>query len=51
VLDQAPAELATDLRNKGLILTGGGALLRNLDQLLMQETGVPASVAHDPLTL
>jgi rod shape-determining protein MreB len=50
VLEQTPPELAADVADKGMILTGGGALLRNLDRLLAQETGVPAYVAEDPLT-
>jgi rod shape-determining protein MreB len=48
VLEQTPPELASDVVEKGMILTGGGALLRNLDQLLARETGVPAYVADDP---
>ena len=49
VLEQTPPELAADVVDKGMILTGGGALLRNLDRLLARETGVPAYVAEDPL--
>jgi rod shape-determining protein MreB and related proteins len=49
-LENAPPELAADIANKGMILTGGGALLRDLDQLLAQETGIPVWVADDPLT-
>ena len=51
VLEDTPPELAADVADKGMILTGGGALLRNLDRLLAIETGVPAYVADDPLTL
>jgi rod shape-determining protein MreB len=50
VLEETPPELAADVSDKGMILTGGGALLRNLDRLLTRETGVPAYVAEDPLT-
>jgi rod shape-determining protein MreB len=50
VLEQTPPELAADIADKGMIMTGGGALLRNLDRLLAQETGVPAYVADDPLS-
>jgi rod shape-determining protein MreB and related proteins len=50
VLEQTPPELAADVADKGMILTGGGALLRNLDRLLSMETGVPAYVADDPLS-
>src|SRR5215207_4136368 len=50
VLEQTPPELAADVADKGMILTGGGALLRNLERLLSRETGVPAYVADDPLS-
>src|ERR671935_1561523 len=50
VLEDTPPELAADVADKGMILTGGGALLRKLDRLLSKETGVPAYVADDPLT-
>ena len=49
VLEQTPPELASDVIDRGMILTGGGALLRNLDHLLTQETGVPCYVAERPL--
>ncbi len=49
-LEQIPPELAGDIAEKGLVLTGGGALLRDLDRLLMEETGLPVTVADDPLT-
>ncbi|MBI4321677.1 MAG: rod shape-determining protein [Chloroflexi bacterium] len=49
VLEQTPPELASDVIDKGMVLTGGGALLRNLDRLLAQETGVPCYVADDPM--
>ena len=50
VLEQTPPELAADVVDKGMILTGGGALLRDLDRLLSKATGVPAYVADDPLS-
>ena len=49
-LEQAPPELAGDIAERGMVLTGGGALLRNLDRLLMEETGLPVIIAEDPLT-
>lgn len=49
-LEQTPPELAADIAEKGMILTGGGALLRHLDRLLTEETGLPVVVAEDPLT-
>lgn len=49
-LEQMPPELAADIVEKGMLLTGGGALLRGIDRLLMEETGLPVSVAEDPLT-
>jgi rod shape-determining protein MreB len=49
VLEQTPPELASDIVDKGMVLTGGGALLRNLDRLIARETGVPAYVAEDPM--
>lgn len=49
-LEHAPPELAADIAEKGMVLTGGGALLRDIDRLLMEETGLPVSVAEDPLT-
>lgn len=48
-LEQAPPELASDIGERGMILTGGGALLRNIDRLLMEETGLPVIIAEDPL--
>ena len=50
VLQQTPPELASDVMDKGIILTGGGALLRNLDTLMTKITGVPCQVADDPAT-
>ena len=49
-LEQSPPELASDIAERGLVLTGGGALLRGLDVLLSEETGLPVLVAEDPLT-
>lgn len=49
-LEQAPPELASDIAERGMVLTGGGALMRDLDRLLMEETGLPVVVAEDPLT-
>jgi len=50
VLEKTPPELASDIIDRGIILTGGGALLRGLDKLLSDVTGVPAIVADDPLS-
>jgi rod shape-determining protein MreB len=49
-LEHTPPELAADIAERGMVLTGGGALLRNLDDLLAAETGLPVRVADDPLT-
>ena len=49
-LEHTPPELAADIAEKGIVLTGGGALLRDLDRLLMEETGLPVSIAEEPLT-
>jgi rod shape-determining protein MreB len=49
-LEQTPPELGADIAEKGMVLTGGGALLRDLDRLFMEETGLPVIVAEDPLT-
>ena len=49
-LEQSPPELASDIAESGLVLTGGGALLRDLDKLLSKETGLPVIVAEDPLS-
>lgn len=49
-LERCPPELAADLVDRGLILAGGGALLRGLDRLLSEETGLPVNVADDPLS-
>jgi rod shape-determining protein MreB len=49
-LEQTPPELCSDVAERGIVLTGGGALLRDIDKLLMEETGLPVVVAEDPLT-
>ena len=49
-LEQAPPELAADIVDKGIVLTGGGALLRGLDRLLHEQTDLPITVSDDPLT-
>lgn len=49
-LERTPPELASDIVDKGIVLAGGGALLRNLDILLREETGLPVTLADDPLT-
>src|SRR6187455_814331 len=49
-LERTPPELASDIVDKGIVLAGGGALLRNLDVLLREETGLPVMLADDPLT-
>jgi len=48
-LERCPPELAADIMDRGIVLTGGGALLRNLDKLLARETGMPVVVAENPL--
>jgi rod shape-determining protein MreB len=49
-LERIPPELSADIIDRGIVLTGGGALLRNLDERLRHETGLPVFVAEDPLT-
>jgi rod shape-determining protein MreB len=49
-LEQTPPELAADIIDKGIVLVGGGSLLRNLDVLLRETTGLPVMLAEDPLT-
>ncbi len=48
-LENAPPALLADIRERGLVLTGGGALLTGLDALIHRMTGIPASLADDPL--
>jgi rod shape-determining protein MreB len=48
-LERTPPELAADILDRGITLAGGGALLRNLDKLISEETGLPVQVADDPL--
>ena len=50
VLEHSPPELASDIAERGIVLTGGGALLTDIDRLLMEETGLPVTIAEDPLT-
>jgi len=49
-LEQTPPELAADIVDRGIVLTGGGTLLKNLDKLLMEESGLPITVTEDPLS-
>ena len=49
-LEQSPPELAADIAESGIVLTGGGALLTDLDKRIVEETGLPVIVAEDPLT-
>ncbi len=49
-LERTPPELAADIADKGIVLTGGGALLENIDVLLREETGLPVMLAEDPMT-
>jgi len=49
-LEQTPPELSADIVDKGIVLTGGGALVKNLDRRLREETGLPVSMADDPLS-
>jgi rod shape-determining protein MreB len=49
-LEQTPPELGADVATRGIVLTGGGALLKDIDRLIAEETGLPVSVAEDPLT-
>jgi rod shape-determining protein MreB len=48
-LERTPPELSADISDRGIVLTGGGALLKNLDERIRQETGLPVSIAEDPL--
>jgi rod shape-determining protein MreB len=48
-LERTPPELSADISDKGIVLTGGGALIKNLDRRIREETGLPVSIAEDPL--
>jgi len=48
-LERTPPEVAADISDRGIVLTGGGALLKNLDKRIREETGLPVSIAEDPL--
>jgi rod shape-determining protein MreB len=50
VLEQTPPELAADIAESGIVLTGGGALLKNMDKLLSEEVGLPITISEDPLS-
>jgi len=50
VLEQSPPELASDIAETGIVLTGGGSMLRDLDRLLTAETGLPVILSEEPLT-
>ena len=49
-LEQSPPELSADISERGIVLTGGGAMLRDLDILISSQTGIPVLVAEEPLT-
>jgi len=49
-LEQTPPELAADIMDRGIMLAGGGALLKGLDELLIRETGMPVHICERPLT-
>ncbi len=49
-LEQTPPELAADIVDRGIVLTGGGSLLKNLDILLREETKLPITITEDPLS-
>jgi rod shape-determining protein MreB len=48
-LEQTPPELSSDIADRGIVLTGGGALLKGIDRLIQEETGLPVLIAEDPL--
>ena len=49
-LERTPPELSADISDRGIVLTGGGAMLKNLDRRIREETGLPVSIADDPLS-
>ena len=49
-LERTPPELSADIVDRGIVITGGGSLLKNLDKRLREETGLPVSSAEDPLS-
>ena len=49
MLERTPPELSADIYERGIVITGGGALMKNLDKRLREETGVPVAIAEDPL--
>lgn len=49
-LEKTPPELASDIMDRGIVLAGGGAMLRGLDLLISEETGIPVIVAEEPLS-
>jgi rod shape-determining protein MreB len=49
-LENTPPELGSDISERGIVLTGGGALLKDIDRLFAEETGLPVLIAEDPLT-
>ena len=49
-LEKCPPELSSDIVDRGIVMAGGGALLRNFDQLIAQNTGISATVVQDPLS-
>ena len=49
-LERIPPELSADIFDRGIILTGGGAMLKNLDRHLREDTGLPVQLAEDPLS-
>jgi rod shape-determining protein MreB len=49
-LEKTPPELSADIMDKGIVLTGGGSMLKNLDKRLREETGLPIAIAEEPLS-